>query len=297
MEEYTSDNEIVEKDAIVVSRELQEFLNMQLIYNESTMSTIYNKDIDNVLKRITSRKEFMIEVPCEVINEFMDLIENKLIEGDMKLGLVVIDMSECDFSIKEFLKKRKDYPYNEIKFRIESIDDLKKEDLRFLKRNKEIVYIYSGSEYTYKTLKQAVKSIKKLLKKNESKIKTKEKNVERAREIVDMVYKSFYLYVPYEYRPAKEIVFGNGQVMTMPNFRVVENTSRFLNINLVFTTNTADSLGMKRFCKEILRTDGYQMVQGLSSIDTFLLPEVVIDGENYGIQVSEYGIDIVSTDR
>lgn len=297
MEEYTSDNEIVEKDAIVVSRELQEFLNMQLIYNESTMSTIYNKDIDNVLKRITSRKEFMIEVPCEVINEFMDLIENKLIEGDMKLGLVVIDMSECDFSIKEFLKKRKDYPYNEIKFRIESIDDLKKEDLRFLKRNKEIVYIYSGSEYTYKTLKQAVKSIKKLLKKNESKIKTKEKNVERAREIVDMVYKSFYLYVPYEYRPAKEIVFGNGQVMTMPNFRVVENTSRFLNINLVFTTNTADSLGMKRFCKEILRIDGYQMVQGLSSIDTFLLPEVVIDGENYGIQVSEYGIDIVSTDR
>lgn len=283
-----------------VSDNLKKYLNLQILFKEKGNFEITDKDVDKVLekfKRINKERTNQILIPADISMEFIDLIKEKAQKRKIDLGIIEIDIMDKDFSIKGFVENAKNLSYS-LRLKIKSIKDIKNEERDFLESRYGIIYVYSGNYYHIDELYSITTKIKSLLSENEETISVREKNQKRAQNIADVVFKNIKLYVPSEYRlEEKEILLRNGEILPLPNFRVLEDTSHFANLINIFVEKTADFKGMRRLCKECLRIDGYEMIERVSEIGNMVGTEFVIDNKEYGIDVTTKGIKIVEINR
>ena len=288
--------EKLEPKLVSVTQKLRDYLNMQLLFKEKRADPIYEEDIDKMLERFITINEVRpnkIAISCEIATEFIELIRDKVKEKKVDLGILIVDIGGKDFSIRDFVNKAKDISYI-LKFKIHSIKDLKKEELEFLNSRYGIIYQYADNDYHIDELFNVTAKMKELIQNNEENINVKEKNLERASAIANLVFKSFKLYVPGEYvHPQKEVILRNGERLPLPNFRVLEDTSDLADLSNIFLKNTADYKGMRKLCKECLRNDGYQMIERVASIGNTVGIEMMIDNQEYGIKVTTEGMYIV----
>lgn len=285
-----------EQKLVEVSIPLRKYLNMQLLCKEKELDEIYEQDIENMLKRfeeINKVRTNHIFLSAEIALEFLNLIKEEVKKRKLDLGLIEIDISYKDFSIKNFVEQTKEISYL-LKIDIASVQDLKEEEIEFLESRYGIIYNYANDEYHIDELFNTIKNLKKLVQKSEKQIAVPEKNLERAKGIANVVFNKFNLCIPSEYRlDKKEVTFRNGQTLKIPNFRVLEDTSRYAIIMNIFSKGVADFVGMRKVCKECLRNDGFEIIERISTISNTVAPEVAIDGKQYGIEVTKEGINIV----
>lgn len=290
------ENGEVEQKLIEVSMPLRRYLNEQLLCKEQEMDEIYEQDIENMLnrfERINQVRTNHIFISAETAVEFLNLIKEEVKKRKLDLGLIEIDIAYKDFSIKNFVEQAKDVSYT-LKVDISSLADIKQEEIKFLESRYGIIYNYADDEYHIDELFDTIKKLKELVHKNEKKIGTTEKNVERANRIADTIFKEFNLCIPSEYRlDKKEITLRNGQSLKIPNFRVLEDTRRYAIIMNIFSKGVADFVGMRKVCKECLRNDGFEMIERIATISNTVAPELIIEGIEYGIEVTADGINIV----
>lgn len=288
--------EIKVTQSIEVSDELRTYLNTKLLLKEKLTDPIYEEDIDGLIKKfqkINKERTNEIAISANIVDEFINLIKNKLKEKKVDLGILEIDIRNTKFAIKEFVERTKDLSYS-LRFKINSLSDINMEERDFLESRYGITYIYTNNKYHIDELYSIMTKMKTLLADNEASITIREKNAQRAQQIANIVFKNIKLYVPGEYRlEEKEIMLRNGEILPLPNFRVLEDTSRFAKLTNVFNQKIADYNGMRKLCKECLRLDGYDVLERNSVIGDFINSEVVIDEIDYGIEITKDGIKII----
>ncbi len=284
------------KEITTISKKLRTYLFTQVLLKDKITDPIYEEDIDKMLEKIEDINKVRTNkfvISGEIATEFIDLIKEKAKAKKIELGLIIVDIGKLDFSIKKFVENAKGLSFM-LKFRIISINDLKEDELGFLKNRYGILYEYADNDYHIDELFELVSNMKMLIQKNEDKIKVKEKNLARAKAIANIVFQEFNLYVPKEIRVAKqEIEIKDGEKIVIPNIRIWENTLEYANLGNIFSSKTADYVGMRKLCKECLRNDGYQMIERSFTINNDVVKELNIDNQKYGIEVTRTGMDIV----
>lgn len=281
---------------IYASDELREFFTMNLLFKKTIHEPIYEKEIDEMLEKIIARNEFTtseITIPGDVALEFIKIIKDKVKQKEMNLGILTIDIKNKKFSVKKFMEKTEDVLYT-LKLRIASINDLKKREFKFLKSHPEIIYEYAGDNYNLEQLFEMVEKIKNFIKENEENFSFSQKNYLRANSIAETVFKNIELYIPKEYGKTEiEITYDDGKKERKTIFKNMEDTSYYANLSNIFVENKADYLGMRKFCKECLRNDGYEMVERVSTLGNMVGTELIIDGIAYGIKITPEEMRII----
>lgn len=276
-------------EIINVSNELKEFLNSQLLYIPEVSREIRKYDIEEIIDLINRKNEIRtneIKIKSEIVDEFLTILEN-IVEDGFSLGELEIEISDKDFKIKEFVDKHRKISYI-LRIKINSLKDLKEDELEFLNSRYGIMYKYFGDEYHLDEILDMYNSIKEIVPKQV------EYNLEGAQKILDYVFKRFELYTPKEYEIEKNsIKLSNGRTIEMPNFKVVEDSSYYSKIKNIFNVEKANKRGYTRISKEALKIAGFDVQYTIESFtDTIKKNDVIIDDIKYRIVVENDGIHL-----
>ncbi len=279
---------------VEVSEELKKFLNIHLLYQQSVTETIREADIEEILDNIKNKNEIRtneIEIPSNIVYEFMNIIKNGLKERNLELGILKIDISNRDFSIRNFVETYEDIAYT-LKLKIASIKDIKSEEIGFLDSKYGIIYEFAEEEYHIDELFDIIKKLKSFIPFEENENKH---DLQRARVIANKIFEQIELYVPMEYViESQTVTLKNGEKIVTPKFRFLENTKQYASLKNIIINKKADYIGMKTFCRECLRIDGFHMIEHIISFrEDNLSTEFVIDDIKYAITVKKDGIDFV----
>lgn len=294
--EIVNNEKNTETNLVKVSQRLRKFLTMKMMMKEKATDDIFEQDIADMLESFKKKNEVrtnVIKLPAEIAIEFINIIKEKVVAENQDLGVIEIDISKKDFSVEEFVANAKGIRYK-LRLKILSIEDLRKEELKFLNDRYGITYLYTDNEYHIDELLDTVNNMKTLIKQNERKIVSKKKDLSRACAIADIVFNNFKLVVPAMYEhPQKEVVFSNGEKMKLPNIRIIQNTSEYENIKNIFEYYKADLSGMRKVYRECLRNDGFEMIERIESKIGTVGTEFKLENSEYGILVEEEGIRIL----
>ncbi len=296
LQNETKNEELIDKidrekfEIIDVSVKLKKYINKHILYEKNINREIRKCDIKEIINLIKKKNEVRVNtlrISGDIVDELFSIIENN-IEEKMSLGEVEIDISNRKFKIKNFIEK-----HNKIscilKFKILSLDDLSTEELEFLHSRYGIIYIYANEEYYLDELLEMIQRLKRFIP-NESK-----NDLETAKKILKLIADTFELYEPKSYEMKKKSVFlVNGEILKLPNFKVVENTSHYSSIRNIFSDGKANEIGLKRICKETLKLAKFNVIETIESFtNTIKRPDLIIDNIKYRIEIKSNKIELV----
>ena len=259
-------------ECIEITKELKEFLNSKILYNDSIDSTIKKQDISEMIYMINKKNETRtntIRIPSSIADEFLSLIE-KYTQNENSLGELEINISNQSFEIEKFVKNHKNLSYN-LKLKIDSLEDIKNDNSEFLRSRYGIIYNYANEDYHYEDLLNIVNKMQELLPEND------ENTLESARKILNSIYQQFELYEGKEYKIRKEKI-------NISNLKFVDDSGYYSKLVNIFKDRKANKLGMKRLCRETLRIAGFNVINNIESFsNTINKHDVIIESKKYQI--------------
>lgn len=261
---------------INISEELKEFLNTTILYRD-VLEEIDRNDIKEIFDVINKKNETrtnIIRIKSTIVDEFFKII-NENIEGkEFILGEIEIDICNQNFNIQDFVKKYNKILYN-LKLKINSIEDLEKEDPEFLSSRYGIIYVFCEEEYHYEELQKIVNRLKEFIP-NEF-----DKNFEGATQILNNIHNKFELYQMTEYAISENRIH-------ISNLKFIADNGYYSKLENIFKENKGTVNGMRKLCREVLRTAGFDILNVIESIsNTIKKYDINIDNKKYQIIVEK----------
>lgn len=268
-------------NSLKITQELKEFLNSNILYKDSNDAIITKEDISEMICIINKKNETRtntIRISSNIVDELLFLIE-KCAQTEISLGELEIDICSQPFEIEKFVKNHKNLLYN-LKLKINSLDDLKNDNLEFLKSRYGIIYNYANEDYHYEDLLKIVNKMKELLPENYS------NTLENAKKILNEIDQQFELYEGIEYKLGEERI-------NISNLKFVDDSGYYSKLINIFKDKKANKLGMKRLCRECLKIAGFNVINNLESIsNTIRKHDIIIENKKYEIVISREKISL-----
>lgn len=170
--------------------------------------------------------------------------------------------------------------------KISSLKDLNSDEFDFLNSRYGITYKYSDEDYHLDDLIKTINKFKEFIPSNI------QINLEGAQSILNYIFSQFELYVPKEYvEKRKTVKLKSGEEIGLPNFKVVENTNYYTEVENIFKEKTATEKGFRKICREVLKLAGFYIIDNIESFtNTIKKYDLIIDDIKYQIVVNRNGI-------